>query len=194
MASPPPIRGRRGTWPCAHHFQVHCELCLLLQWSLALSSDIAWSNIWLGSTIHSTTVYNTTCTRAHKSRFRGAKGAIGRSVLSVLCGSASRPPAVWPALSGWEAGPAPSLRLPAASGTKRRPRSSWRRRRPSRAAALVDRTAVSVAKAAESRVFGRGLGGGDDWRRLRALGRVGPVVGDRERSVEGSVDSALRGV
>ena len=127
-----------------------------------------------------------------KVGFRGAKGAIGHSAPSVPCGSASRPPAVWPARAGWEAGPAPSLRLLAALKMKRRPQSSLRRRRPSPAAALVDPTALRVASAAKSRVFVLGLDGGDDWRGLRGLGRVGRAVSDCERSVEGAVDSAVR--
>ena len=121
-------------------------------------------------------------------------GAISRSVLSVPCGSASRPPAVCPARAGREAGPAPFLRLPAASKAQRRLPSSWRRWRPSRVAALVDRTAVSFARAAKSRVLGLGLGGGDDLRGLRDLGREGHVVGDRQRSVEGAVGSPLSSV
>jgi hypothetical protein len=27
----PPLQGRRGTWPCAHRSQVHCELCLWIK-------------------------------------------------------------------------------------------------------------------------------------------------------------------
>ena len=93
---------------------------------------------------------------------------------------------------GGEAGPVPSLAPSAASERKRRPKSSWRRQRPSPAAALVDWTALRVASAAESRVFGRGLGSDDDWRRLRDLGREDRVVGDRERSVEGTALISVR--
>ena len=37
--------------------------------------------------------------------------------------------------------------------------------------ALIGRTALRVASAAESRAVGRDLGGSDGWRRLRGLGR-----------------------
>ena len=54
--------------------------------------------------------------------------------------------------------------------------------------------AVSVARNANCCLYGLGLGAGDKWIGLRDLGRVGRVVLDRERSVEGSNSSAIRGV
>ena len=134
------------------------------------------------------------CARVQKYRFRGAKSAIGRDVPTVPCDPGSRSPARFPARGGWGAGPSPSLRLSAATVTRRRSHSS---RRPAAAeprAALVDRTALRAATAAGCRVFGRGLGAGDHWQRLRGLGQEDRVVGDRHRSAEGSVGSAIRGV
>ena len=59
--------------------------------------------------MHRTTVYTTTCARAYKSRFRGAKGLIGRNVLSVHFSPSSHPPAYYSVCGGWEADPEPSL-------------------------------------------------------------------------------------
>ena len=66
--------------------------------------------------------------------------------------------------------------------------------RPTYVSTLVDRTVLCAAKAANFRYFGLGLDGGDDWQHLRDLGREDRVVFDRERSVEGSNDSTIRGV
>ena len=141
--------------------------------------------------MHSTTVYNTTCAHAYKSRLRRAQGAIGRSVLSIPLSPASRPPAVCPARAGWEAGPAPFLRLSAPSGPRRRSHSSRRPWRPRPAAAFVDRTVLCAAKAAGCRVFGCDLAAGDHWRRLRHLGAAGVAVSRCGAPVEGAVGSAL---
>ena len=128
----------------------------------------------------------------YKSRFRGASGARRRRDFLVLCGSASPALATYPAHGGWEAGPAPSLRLPAASVAQRRLISSRLRLQPTCAAALVNRTALRAATATGWRVCGRGLGTRNHRRGLHHLVPVGCVLGGRHRSVEGAVDRAVR--
>ena len=70
-----PPHGRWGTWPCAHHSQVHCELCLWLSWSLAHSRESNPSYTWLGSIMDNIGVYYTPTFYMYKSRFRCATWA-----------------------------------------------------------------------------------------------------------------------
>ena len=175
-----------------HHSMVHCELCLWLSWSLAYSRESSASYAWLGSIMDNISVYYTRTFLHVQSRFRGASGAHGRRGSLVPYGSASPALATYSARGGWEAGPAPSLRLPAASVAWRRLTSSQRRLRPTRGAALVDRTALRTATASGWRICGRGLGTHDHRRGLRRLGPVGDELSHRHRSVEGAVDRAYR--
>ena len=77
---------------------------------------------------------------------------------------------------------------------QRRLISSWRRLRPTCAAALVNRTALHTTIAAVWRICGHGLDTRAHWRGVRSLGAVGHQLSRRHRSVEGAVDRAVRRV
>ena len=158
---------------------------------MSLVGDMHQLYWWLRTITDHISVHYTHTFYMYKSRFRGASGAHGRRGSLVPCSSASPALATYPARGGWEAGPAPSLRLPAASVARRRLTSSRRRLRPTRAAALVDRTALCAATATGWRVCGRGLGTRDHRRDLHHLGAVGRELSRRHRSVEGAVDRAV---
>ena len=149
---------------------------------------------WLRTSTDHISVHYTRTLYMYKSRFRGASGARRRRGSLVLCGSASPTLATYPVRGGWEAGPAPSLHLPAASVAQRRLISSWRRLCPTCAAALVNPTALHTTIAAGWRVCGHGLDTRARWRGMRGLGAVGHQLSHRHRSVEGAVDRAIRRV
>ena len=149
---------------------------------------------WLRTITDHISVHYTHTFYMYKSRFRGASGTRRRRNFLVLCGSASPALASYPAHGGWEAGPAPSLRIPAASVAQRRLISSRRRLQPTCAPALVNWTALHATIAAAWRVCGHGLDTRAHWRGVRGLGAVGHQLGRRHRSVEGAVNSAVRRV
>ena len=125
---------------------------------------------------------HSTCTKVGSDAHQAHKGGRGhRGSLALLC-CPSCPPIHQVVRGGGEAGPAPSLSVWAASGVERPSRSAQPRLRPTRAAALIDRTALRAASAAESRVFGGDLGGGDGWRRVCA------ISGDQPSSLATDID------
>ena len=71
---------------------------------------------------------------------------------------------------------------------------SWRRLRPTCAAALVNPTALNATIAVGWRVCGYGLDTRVRWQGVRGLGAVGHQLSRRHWSVEGAVDRAIRRV
>jgi hypothetical protein len=146
------------------------------------------------TTLVYTTHIHSTCIKVgrdaphRRKRVRENRGSLGLPC-SLCCPLIDHPVCV-----DRESDPAPFQSFWAAPGTQQRSQSSRLQLRPTYAAALVDRTFLSAAKAASCRNFGLGLGGGDDWRRLRGLRGVGCVVCRRYRSVEVQSEALSVGV
>ena len=138
-----------------------------------------------------TTHIQSTCTKVGRhAPYRPKRVRKRRGSLGLLC-PASHHPIDHAVCGGGDAGPVPSLTLSAATGAQ-----WWFVLRAAAAAAehaavLANRTSLRAANPAKCRLFGYDLGGGDDWRRLRAFRRGGLVVSDRDVPVKGSVGSAL---